>query len=201
MCRVRLITVMATFFTSDQHYGHANVIAYSQRPFADAAHMTEELVARFNAVVTADDDVWHLGDFSLDERLVARVLPRLHGRHHLVSGNHDTCHPCHRRGTSRVARYVEAGFTDVVPAAELDLPGVGIVELNHMPYVGDHTDRDRYVEHRPPDRGRWLLHGHVHELWRVRGRMINVGVDQWDYAPVRAERLAELIRGADPSRA
>ena len=83
---------MATFFTSDQHFGHANIIAYSGRPFRDVAHMTEELVARHNAVVTDADDVWHLGDFSLDERLVARVLSRLRGRHHLVAGNHDTCH-------------------------------------------------------------------------------------------------------------
>ena len=38
----------------------------------------------------------------------------------------------------------------------------------HFPYVGDSGDRDRYVEHRPPDRGEWLLHGHVHDKWAQR---------------------------------
>jgi calcineurin-like phosphoesterase family protein len=30
----------------------------------------------------------------------------------------------------------------------------------------------------------WLLHGHVHEKWRQQGRMVNVGVDVWDFTPV-----------------
>lgn len=185
---------MATFFTSDQHFGHANIIAYSGRPFRDVAHMTEELVGRHNAMVTDADDVWHLGDFSLDERLVARVLPRLRGRHRLVAGNHDTCHSCHRRGESRVRKYIDAGFVEVHERIELELPDLGWVDVCHMPYVGDHTERERYAEHRPQDRGRWLLHGHVHELWKVRGKMINVGVDQWAYAPVSIEQLVTAIR-------
>jgi len=185
---------MGVFFTSDQHFGHANIIAYSGRPFRDADHMSAELVERHNAVVSDADEVWHLGDFSLDERLVARILPRLRGRHHLVAGNHDACHSSHHRGASRVRRYLDAGFLDVQESFELELPTLGLVDLCHMPYVGDHTDRDRYVDHRPVDRGRWLLHGHVHEQWKRRDRMINVGVDQWDYAPVEVERLVAFAR-------
>ena len=30
----------------------------------------------------------------------------------------------------------------------------------------------------------WLLHGHVHEKWRQQGRMVNVGVDVWDFTPI-----------------
>ncbi|MGH9119071.1 MAG: hypothetical protein ACRD0A_14670 [Acidimicrobiales bacterium] len=50
----------------------------------------------------------------------------------------------------------------------------------------------------PEDRGRWLLHGHVHERWLQRGRMINVGVDAWDYRPVAEEQIASVI-AAGPS--
>jgi calcineurin-like phosphoesterase family protein len=64
----------------------------------------------------------------------------------------------------------------------------------HFPYRGDSHDQDRYVEHRPVDEGAWLLHGHVHERWRVLDRMINVGVDVWDYRPVSEATLADLIR-------
>jgi len=75
---------------------------------------------------------------------------------------------------------------------ELGVGGVRVVACP-FPYRGDCYDHDRYVSHRPADAGAWLLHGHVHERWKVRERMINVGVDVWDYAPVAERALAELI--------
>ena len=57
---------MTTWFTSDEHHWHANIIRYSKRPFSSIVEMTEELVRRHNAVVKAEDTVWHLGDFSMD---------------------------------------------------------------------------------------------------------------------------------------
>lgn len=65
----------------------------------------------------------------------------------------------------------------------------------HLPYRGDSHDQDRYVTHRPMDNGSWRLHGHVHGRWQLRDRMINVGVDVWDYKPVAEERIAILIAG------
>ena len=181
---------MTTWFTSDQHFGHRNIIAYSARPFADLEEMHEALVARHNAVVAASDDVWHLGDFALDDRLVKVFLPRLNGRHFLVAGNHDKCHPCHSRWRREVDRYVRHGFHTVYTDGT-ELAGF---TLNHLPYAAsDENAREgRYPEFRPQDDGRWLLHGHVHELWKVRDRMINVGVDQWDFAPVSLETLKSL---------
>ncbi len=181
---------MTTWFTSDQHFGHRNIIAYSSRPFANLDEMHEALIARHNAVVAASDDVWHLGDFALDDRLVKVFLPRLNGRHFLVAGNHDKCHPCHSRWRREVDRYVQHGFAAIyTDGTEL----AGFV-VNHLPYAAsDENAREgRYPEFRPKDRGRWLLHGHVHELWKVRDRMINVGVDQWDFAPVSLETLKDL---------
>ena len=177
-----------TWLTSDQHFGHKNVIAYSKRPFADVDEMTRELVARFNAKVADGDEVWHLGDFSLDERLVPKILPLLRGRHFLVAGNHDTCHPCHKKSENAKRRYLRYGFVDVVTEHRL-----GDFRLCHLPYVGDSANEPRYPEFRPVDDGAWLLHGHVHELWKVRDKMINVGVDPWDYTPVSLSILEELI--------
>jgi calcineurin-like phosphoesterase family protein len=151
---------MTTWFTSDQHFGHKNVIAYSARPFADVEEMTRELVARFNAAVADEDEIWHLGDFALDERLVPKVLPLLRGRHLLVSGNHDKCHPCHKKSEAAKRRYLRYGFADVLLEHR-----IGPFLVNHMPYVGDSANEPRYPEWRPKDEGSWLLHGHVHELW------------------------------------
>ncbi len=176
------------WFTSDQHFGHANIIAYSGRPFSDTEEMTREIVARHNAVVGETDEVWHLGDFSLNEKLVPEVLPQLRGRHFLIAGNHDRCHPCHKKSEAAKLRYLRYGFERV--ASEIHM---GPWLLSHLPYVGDSASEPRYPEWRPKDNGKWLLHGHVHEMWKTRDRMINVGVDKWDYAPVHLSVL-EAIR-------
>lgn len=63
----------------------------------------------------------------------------------------------------------------------------------HLPYRGDSKDTDRYLAFRPIDEGKWLLCGHIHEKWRQQQRMINVGVDVWDFAPVSEETLVELM--------
>ena len=40
-----------TYFTSDQHFGHFNIIRLSHRPFATVEEMDDELLARWNAKV------------------------------------------------------------------------------------------------------------------------------------------------------
>lgn len=178
---------MTVFFTSDEHYGHSNIILYSSRPFSCIEDMHEQLIDRHNAVVRDGDVVYHVGDFALDERLVARILPRLRGKHYLVAGNHDKCHPMRSRAAAFGQKYLLWGFSGVY----LELHYDGFV-INHLPYAGDHTEQVRFPEWRPVDVGSWLLHGHVHELWKVNGRQINVGVDQWGYAPVSLDTLKEL---------
>ena len=188
------------WFTSDQHFGHRKLAPL--RGFCDLDAMHAALIARHNAVVADGDDVYHLGDFALDDRLVPWMLRELRGRHHLVSGNHDRCHPCHARHLSATRGYVNAGFVDVYERLVLDVDPLGKVLLSHLPYVGDRTDEERLPDMRPPPgEERCLLHGHVHDRWRVRwetlaGRkraMINVGVDQWELAPVSAASLATVL--------
>lgn len=50
------------FYISDWHYGHANVIAFDNRPFKSLLEMDEALVDRWNAVVSPGDTVYVLGD-------------------------------------------------------------------------------------------------------------------------------------------
>jgi calcineurin-like phosphoesterase family protein len=187
-----------TFFTADLHFGHLNIIEYAHRPFRDVDHMNAELVRRWNAVVTPGDTVWVLGDFAMGR--IADTLPivaSLNGCKILLAGNHDRCSPLNNaKWLEWTDRYLSEGFSRVIQgdlelARLLNMP----VTVSHFPYVGDHGDEDRYVAARPRDRGNWLLHGHVHNEWKVRGRMVNVGVDVWDYAPVSTETLNELIRG------
>lgn len=184
------------WFTSDLHLGHANVIGYAGRPFHAVGEMDPSLVAAWNSLVRPDDEVWVLGDLAMgriDETLP--VAAQLVGRKHLVVGNHDRPFKDGHRREEWTGRYrLDAGFV-AVHHGELDLELAGgcRVRICHFPYRGDSGDRDRYVEARPVDDGCWLLHGHVHEKWRQRGRMINVGVDAWAGQPVAEHTLVELI--------
>lgn len=80
------------YFTSDPHYGHANVIRYCARPFRDVQEMNEALINNWNSVVTQDDTVYVLGDFSLGFSEVERYSSRLLGKKFLIPGNHDKLH-------------------------------------------------------------------------------------------------------------
>lgn len=188
---------MAVFLTSDLHLGHANIIAYTGRPYATIEAMNAALVERWCETVGDADEVWILGDLAMG-RIAESLAPvaSLPGRKILVPGNHDRCWTGHRKGVERWrAEYLAAGIEQIVDApARLGLTEGVAVLLDHFPYAGDSRDEpDRYLEHRPVDRGGWLAHGHVHNAWRQRGRQINVGVDAWAGRPVSAETIASLI--------
>ncbi len=193
---------MATWFTADLHLGHTNIIRYSARPFSDAEAMNRALIERWNEIVDDGDDVWMLGDFAMGK--IDETLPlvgELRGRKVLLAGNHDRCWAEHgRRANGWEQRYLDAGF-DEVRQGQLNIDISGVTTLAcHFPYRGDSHDHDRYAEQRPVDRGAWLLHGHVHERWQQRGRMVNVGVDAWDYRPVSEATVRDLITAGPQDR-
>lgn len=188
------------WFTSDQHFGHENILKFTERGsfWSTTEDMDEGLIAAWNDAVAHDDEVWVLGDFAMGDRALglSRVA-RLNGVKYLVAGNHDRCLPGVYNNAHRFVRdYVEAGFEAVFQWAQVKLPpltkkGPGMkVMLSHFPYDGDHTEGERFAEFRLRDTGIPLVHGHVHEAYRTRlsnngTPTINVGVDAWDgYRPV-----------------
>lgn len=191
---------MSDYFTSDQHFGHANIIRYCDRPFRSTGEMDAALVARWNAVVGPDDTVHVLGDVCMGRREESMPLIRqLTGHKILYAGNHDRCWYGHgARARAAEAEYLEAGFEEIRQGTyHLELDGRRVA-VSHFPYRGDSGDADRFTGYRPADEGLWLLHGHVHEKWRVLDRMINVGVDVWEFTPVPAGTLSAIMDGADP---
>lgn len=187
------------WFTSDLHLGHTNVIRYCDRPFAAVGQMDAALIAVWNATVAPDDEVWVLGDVAM-----GRIEETLHkvgwltGTKHLVLGNHDRPFDREsRRAQKWRGEYYRAGFAGLhhgEVSLQIQAGGERVaVRLCHFPYEGDSGERDRYSCHRPLDDGTWLLHGHVHEKWRQRSRMINVGGDAWAGRPVPETRIVELI--------
>ena len=79
-----------TFFTSDTHFNHANIIKFCNRPFKDVEQMNDVMIANWNSVIGKDDTVFHLGDFCLGGAAEwTKILDRLNGKIYLIMGNHD----------------------------------------------------------------------------------------------------------------
>jgi calcineurin-like phosphoesterase family protein len=172
---------MTIWLTSDTHFGHANIIAYSNRPYADVEAMNADLTRRWNEVVAPDDTVYHLGDFAMGlPDLWPGYRASLNGAIVLVRGNHDR----------HLRRVVDAmNLVDVVENVVVQIDGVRCW-LNHYPPTPDR----RGVVKRPPSPAPYelALCGHVHDAWRVHDGVVNVGVDVWGFMPIRV---------ADASRA
>jgi calcineurin-like phosphoesterase family protein len=162
---------MTVYFISDTHFGHANVIKYSKRPFADVEEMNEALIANWNAVVKRGDRVYHLGDFSfVGPEVTKAILSRLTGEIHLIRGNHDYHMPAH----------VENLFASVRDLHMVKIDGQKV-------FLSHYAMRTWESSHH----GSWNLHGHSHgTLPRLEGyKQADMGVDCWGYRPVPFEEI------------
>lgn len=167
---------METYFTSDTHFGDMRVLRFDHRPFPDLPSHDEALVARWNETVADNDEVWHLGDFALgpDRARIEALLSALKGRKHLIIGNNDGADTIDSTHWASVQHY-----------AEIAVEGRALV-LGHYPFrtwngIG---------------RGAVNLHGHSHGKLKPITRQYDVGVDVWDFRPVRlAAILSKRRRG------
>lgn len=184
-----------TFFTSDLHLGHKNVIDFCKRPFKDVVEMDKRLIDGWNAVVRPQDEIYVLGDVCFHKASIGvPMMQELQGQKYLVRGNHDKY---------SFSQYHDAGFQVVCEEVKLRVLGQ-YLKLSHFPYgptlegqKGMDPHDLRYMDRRPADQGNFLLCGHVHDKWKTQGRMINVGVDVWDYRPVSGEEIVKLVMDAD----
>lgn len=144
------------FFTADTHFGHANILKYASRPFADVDEMDEELIARWNARVGPNDEIYHLGDVSFRKSAqTVDVLKRLNGKKYLVKGNHD-----------RISPEVERQWAWIKDYHELKIADHHVV-LCHFPFEA--WNRSHHAS--------WHLHGHAHGHSTRRPNRMDVGVD------------------------
>lgn len=193
------------YFTSDEHFYHSRVIGYCSRPFSSVEEMNESMVRRWNEIITPDDTVYCLGDFSMAFRSVELFSPRLMGTKKLVPGNHDFCHSYHKKSRNPdnqkiwIEKYKEHGWEVLAEQVVIELgDNLAFVDMCHHPYEDDSNKGDKYQRWRPEDEGRVLLCGHIHQHWKTKlspkgSLMINVGVDVWDFKPVSLTQIIELI--------
>lgn len=179
------------FFTSDHHFWHKNIIHLCNRPFSSVEEMDAKMIENWNSVVAPSDTVYYLGDFSLDPRAVKEILPLLNGKKHLIQGNHDKCF----KGKDKLINYYkEAGFESVKHRDTIKIWKYQVL-LCHFPYKDN--PEAKYYDKRPEDNGNWLLHGHIHEKGKFKNKMINVGVDVWNFTPVSLEQIEKHMKSID----
>lgn len=176
-----------TWFTSDLHYGHNNVINYCDRPFKDAHEMNVWITTYWNAVVKPFDTIYVLGDFSINPKHHPKYLPRLNGKKILIVGNHDHVlqfakgSEGKRKKIEDILRlhWDEIHSEKAIRLWDTKTDEILDVYAAHMPYANEIAKEidDRYWHKRPKDEGKILLHGHQHARFIKNGRLIDVGFD------------------------
>ena len=129
-----------TYFISDLHLGHKNVLQFDSRPFFTLEEMHEAIIRNWNQTVTDKDTVYLLGDVAWNDDIGYEIVKQLHGKKILVLGNHD----------NRIDR-TRGLFEKVTQMAEIKVNGEFVV-LSHYPMAV--WNRSFY--------GSVHLYGHVH---------------------------------------
>lgn len=182
---------MTIWFTSDNHFGHANIIQYSKRPFSSVEEMDAEMISRWNIMVRDDDIVYHLGDFTLGNFDVARkYFSQLKGFIHILGNpwHHDS------RWLNTANMLVSNGDQPIKvlpPMVVLEFNGYSdtnypqVLVLCHYP-IGE-WDRKHY--------GAWHLHGHSHGRYahKANDLAFDIGVDCNQFFPINLDGVARQM--------
>ena len=174
------------FVTSDLHLNNENIIKYSNRPYRDAAHQTEELIKNWNSVVSPADEVIVLGDFILgNPETIHTLLPRFNGHITLCRGNHDT----------QAKLDIYAQYSEKITVKDIHfIPYKGLYFVCchfPMPEIMLEMIRTDNSEITP-------LFGHVHDHlpFQIEGEhAFNCCTEVTNYTPVKLHHLWNIVRG------
>jgi len=155
------------YYTSDLHFGHANIIKFCERPWNTVDEMDAALIKKWNDRVTNEDHIYMLGDFCFNKQQFARKLEQLNGIKHIILGNHDPHNV--RYATEHIPNVIYHSLIHTVKddGRKVVLCHYPIYEWNGF-YQG--------VVH---------FHGHTHGTIgpNFRDNAFDVGVDSQDYEP------------------
>jgi len=161
---------------SDLHFGHNNIIKFSNRPYPDIDTMNEMLIKTFNDMVGPDDiSIW-VGDISFKGAEESkRIVRRMNGYKILVVGNHDFEK---KKG--------------IKPLAMDEVHIVYNLEMSESKIAFTHYPMDNLPEG-------WVnVHGHVHIGGHHADEVestthINVNCEFWDYKPIPLDVIYDKV--------
>ena len=150
-------------FASDHHFYHRNIQKFcpDTRAGDTVEEMNQLLIEAHNTVVTPDDEVWFLGDFSFGTAEQTKsIISQLNGQLNLVLGNHDK--------VIRGDQSIQKMFKSVQEYKEISVGRKKIV-LMHYPLLQWNSMHF----------GAYHAFGHVHGSLKSspHGRSMDVGID------------------------
>ena len=171
---------MSSFFTSDTHYFHRNILKYSKvrENFVDEIEMNEKLIESWNSVVSDDDFIYHLGDFAFANiEKTLSVLERLRGKICLISGNHD-------KKLLKSSEFRSQFFDIRNSYHEIQVDGIFVI-MCHYPIA---SWNGKY-------HNSFHLHGHTHGTLQQEGKSLDVGIDnREDFMPWTWEEICDFMK-------
>jgi len=158
---------MAYFFTADEHYGHENIIKYCNRPFVSIEEMDATIIQNHNNVVTKNDTVIHVGDFTMRKKYdqAQQYIKQLNGNHVFIEGSHD---------------YWLNGRAKQIWQKRINKCYVVACHYAMRVWPRSHYNT-------------WLVYGHSHGNLPPEGKSWDVGVDNNNFTPVSFEQLKEIM--------
>lgn len=168
------------YVTSDWHFNHANILKFEadRRPFETVEEMNQYMIDHWNNVVSSNDIIIHVGDFSYGKNIssdqMTKLVSALNGHKIFITGNHD-----HDLLKIPRVKYSELNIERIVNKMETTYGGTHVT-FNHYPEVT--WLNKRY--------GSVLLYGHLHSVSILIKHAVNVGYD----ANGRILALSEAIQ-------
>lgn len=193
-----------TFFTSDTHFGHKNIVrGISQwedvgkdrqtRDFDTLEEHNYALVKSINAVVGANDVLYHLGDWSFGGHENIKIFrDQLNCQNiHLIFGNHDQhiepINSPYRKLFASCDYYKEISLK--IDSTKTGLYGKTRICMSH--YAARVWNKSHH--------GSILLFGHSHgtlkDKFYNQFKTMDVGVDTHDLYPYHLDEIINIMKG------
>ena len=171
------------WFTSDLHLGHNKDFVVQARGFETIEEMNAEIIRRWNERISADDDVYVLGDLILgDVDAGIALIATLNGKLHIMRGNHDT--------DKKVEKYLELPNIVEVKYADILQYGKAVFWMSHYPTITANYDDDK-----PWAKHLINLFGHTHQKAKFYNDipfMFHVGMDSNNNTPILLDDIIEM---------
>lgn len=168
---------MNTFFISDTHFGHFNIIKYCNRPFKTLKEMDDTIIKNWNSRVKKEDTVYFLGDFCFNKSSEASQAPKrakdyyrdqLNGNIIFFKGSHDK----------------NNGVKSPIKNMTIHYAGVEIF-LTHEPKDSKLNCQYNFCGH---------THGKYGKFQQKENTIIiDLSVENWNYTPVTVNEIFSAL--------
>ena len=164
---------MAIFLISDTHFGHSNIIKFERKEFETIEQHDQAIIRNWNAKITDNDIVYHLGDVGLTRGdYLKNIIPKLRGRKILIMGNHDI-----KNATKQF--FLDIGFDEVY-----DHP----IYLNSRILLSHEPAREAFE-----NPFIYNIHGHLHGSILTLKNFINISCKYTKYGPIHIDKILKKI--------